>query len=56
MLGFEVMGGLGFSYPVSYRVSVFLENTYTHRFNSLASDVTWTTDAIGVNVGAIWRF
>lgn len=55
-LGFEVMGGLGFSYPVSYRVSVFLESTYTHRLNSLATDVSWTTDALGVNVGAIWRF
>ncbi len=54
--GFELLGGLGFSYPVSYRGSVFLESLYTTRLNSVVSDATFNTDAIGVNVGFIWRF
>lgn len=55
-IGAEVLGGLGFSYPVSYRMSVFFESTYTARLNSLVTDAAWGADAFGVQLGAIWRF
>ena len=54
-MGVELLGGLGFSYPVSYRGSVFLESTYTWRATGLLFDASLRGDAIGLNLGFIWR-
>jgi hypothetical protein len=54
-IGFDVLAGLGLSYPVSYHASVFMEAMYRVRLNSLVSDATWNTSAIGLNVGLLWR-
>ena len=54
--GFELQGGLGFSYPISFRGSLFLESMYTTRLNSLISDGTFDTESIGLKMGLIWRF
>ena len=53
--GFDVQGGLGFSYPVSFQASVFLEGLYTLRLNSLVSDQSWRMGALGLNLGVLWR-
>jgi len=54
-VGFELLGGLGVSYPVTYRASVFFEALYTHRLNSMLSDAPLNLDALGVNLGVLWR-
>ena len=53
--GFELLGGLGFSYPVSFKASVFFEAMYTHRLNSMISDGTWDVGTLGANLGLLWR-
>lgn len=54
-VGFEVLGGLGFSYPVSFHASIFLEALYTLRLNSVVSDQNWGLGTLGTNFGVLWR-
>lgn len=54
-LGFEVYGGLGFSYPVSFHSSLFMEAVYTSRLGSVVSDASWKTQLFGLNVGLLYR-
>ncbi len=54
-LGFELLGGIGFSYPISFRASAFMETLYTKRFGSMASDVNWTLQSFGINLGLLYR-
>ena len=53
--GFELLGGIGISYPVSFRSSIFVESQYTWRLNSMISDGAWDMSAIGFHVGLLWR-
>lgn len=54
-LGINLYGGLGFSYPVSFHSSIFMEAQYTRRLGSLATDVPWNIQSFGVNVGMLYR-
>lgn len=54
-LGLEVFGGLGFSYPVSFHSSLFMEAVYTNRLGSLATDASWKLESFGLNVGLLYR-
>lgn len=54
-LGINLYGGLGFSYPVSFHSSIFMEAQYTRRLGSLATDVSWNLQSFGVNVGMLYR-
>lgn len=49
-------GGLGFSYPVSFRVSVFAEALYSTWFGNVATPGPWSIDRLGMNVGARLRW
>jgi hypothetical protein len=53
--GFELLGGLGFSYPISFRASAFLETIYTKRFGSMATDASWNLQMFGSNLGVLYR-
>ncbi len=53
---FGYYGGLGFSYPVTFRTSVFVETMYTAWFGNLVGDGPWTTQRLGINVGARVRW
>jgi hypothetical protein len=52
---YGVYGGLGFSYPVSFRASLFAEAMYTQWITSMSSDGTWTSQRFGLNVGLRFR-
>ncbi|NQW29822.1 MAG: IgGFc-binding protein [Ignavibacteria bacterium] len=54
--GFELVGGVGFSYPVSLNGSVFLESLYTQRLGDVISDGAWRMGSLGLNAGFLWRF
>ncbi|MCX6140758.1 MAG: IgGFc-binding protein [Candidatus Kapabacteria bacterium] len=49
-------GGLGFSYPVSFRVSVFAEALYSTWFGNVATPGPWSVERIGANIGARYRW
>lgn len=54
-LGFELAGGIGFSYPITFRSSVFMEALYSKRFGSVASDASWNYSSFGINLGLLYR-
>lgn len=54
-VGFDALGGLGLSYPVSFHASVFFEALYRVRLNNVVSDADWKTSSLGLNVGVLWR-
>ncbi len=49
-------GGIGFMYPVTFRMSVFLEAQYTQPLGKLITDGDWTHNIIGINLGARYRW
>ncbi|HLP27812.1 MAG TPA: IgGFc-binding protein [Candidatus Didemnitutus sp.] len=51
-----VFGGVGISYPVSFRISVFGEAIYTTWLGNAANSGPWTVDRIGLNLGARYRW
>lgn len=51
-----VYGGLGFSYPITFRASLFAEAMYTKWMSSMTSDGEWTAQRFGLNVGLRFRF
>lgn len=53
---FAAFGGIGFTYPITYKMSVFLEGQYTQPFGSLISDGEWTHSIVGINLGARYRW
>lgn len=55
-LNYGVYGGLGFSYPVTFRASIFAEAMYTRWMSSMMSNDTWTSQRFGMNVGLRFRF
>lgn len=55
-IGFEVIGGIGFSYPITLSGSVFIETLYTQRLGSMITDGVWRTGSLGLNAGLLWRF
>jgi hypothetical protein len=54
-VGFELFGGVGISYPISFQGSVFMEALFTKRLNNVVSDADWKTEALGLNIGFLWR-
>ncbi len=54
-VGFDLLGGIGISYPVSFRASVFMETLYIRRLNKVVDDATWNIEALALNIGALWR-
>lgn len=54
-VGFDILGGLGISYPVSFKASVFMETLYIKRLNNVVGDASWSVDALALNIGALWR-
>lgn len=48
--------GVGFTYPITFRVSAVIETLYTTYFNSLVSDGMWSYDAISFNAGLRYRW
>jgi len=53
---FGYFGGLGISYPVTFRASVFAEAMYTGWFGDLVDNGPWTLERFGLNVGARFRW
>lgn len=51
-----VFGGIGFTYPVTFRVSVFLEGQYTQPLGNLITDGEWTHSVVGINFGTRYRW
>jgi len=51
-----LVGGIGATYPVSFRASVFAEATYTHMLNSVVSDADWRMQVLRANVGVRYRW
>lgn len=51
-----VFGGIGFTYPVTFKMSVFLEGQFTQPFGNLISDGDWTHNIVGFNLGARYRW
>lgn len=53
---FGLVGGIGFSYPLTFSTSAFAEATYTHMLTDVVSDAPWSLRILGVNIGARYRF
>lgn len=53
---YGVYGGLGFSYPVTFRASMFAEAMYTRWMSPMSTDGTWTSQRFGLNLGLRFRF
>ncbi len=54
-VNFAVFGGLGFSYPINIKTSIFLETLYTRNLSSFISDGDWMIEKISFNAGARFR-
>ena len=55
-LRFGVFGGLGATYPITFRMSVFVEGQYTTDFGNVLSDADWSLEDVGINLGVRYRF
>jgi hypothetical protein len=54
-IGLELVGGLGFSYPLTFKTSILLETQYVQRLNSMIEDGSWRLGTLGLSVGILWR-
>ncbi len=50
------IGGIGFTYPVSQKFSVFMEGTYTYYLGSIITDGDWNLSKISFHAGAKIRW
>lgn len=55
-LNLGVFGGIGFSYPITIKTSLFLESLYTRHLTSFITDGDWTIEKISFNGGVRFRF
>jgi hypothetical protein len=55
-VGFAVFGGVGFTYPITFRMSLFLESTYTAWLTSMVAPEEWKISALGANLGLRYRW
>lgn len=55
-LQFGASGGIGITYPVTFRTSVFAEMLYTTWIGNVASGGLWSIERLGINVGARMRW
>jgi IgGFc binding protein len=55
-MNLALVGGLGFSYPITFRMSVFAEGMFTRWLGSMISDGTWRTQSMGINAGVRYRW
>ncbi|CAN5514945.1 hypothetical protein BH10BAC6_BH10BAC6_12060 [soil metagenome] len=55
-LNVGLYGGLGYTYPISFSTSVFLEGTYTTILNNIVSDGAWRLEYISLSLGARYRW
>lgn len=49
-------GGIGFMYPVTFKMSAYLEAQYTQPFGNLITDGDWTHTMVGINLGVRFRW
>jgi hypothetical protein len=50
-LRYGLFGGIGFSYPLTHRISVFSESLFFYHFNSLIDDGNWYINQLVLNIG-----
>ena len=50
------LGGIGFTYPVSQKLSAFMEGIYTYYIGSLITDGDWNLSRISFHAGAKFRW
>jgi len=48
--------GIGFTYPVTFKMSVFLEGQFTQPLGNVITDGEWTNNVVGINLGARYRW
>ncbi|MCU0329853.1 MAG: IgGFc-binding protein [Candidatus Kapabacteria bacterium] len=55
-LNVALVGGLGFSYPITFRMSAFAEGLFTRWVGSMITDGAWRSQSIGINAGVRYRW
>lgn len=54
-LNLGLFGGIGFTYPVSFKASVFIETLYTKPLYDVVNDAPWSMQTLGFTAGVRWR-
>ncbi len=53
---YGLYGGLGLSYPITFRASIYAEAMYSQWMSSMSSDGDWKAQRFGINAGLRFRF